>query len=398
MISVYRKAFNAKYRPERYEQFIAQIHQEMGYKVDFKISETPIFLPKSLKNHLEIATQEIFEQLDTAEYLAKAQEAIPQSCNVPNENAKPDFMVVDFAVCKHTDGSLIPKLIELQAFPSLFFFQAYLNRMYRKHYQIDNNLTNFFQGLSEESYLETLRQLIIGTEKPEHVILLEIEPEKQKTRIDFDCCERMLGVKSVCLTKIIKRGRQLFYEHEGREILIKRIYNRVIFDELQFRTDLKLDFQMTDEVDVEWVGHPNWFFKISKFSLPFLDSQYVPKTFFLTNLNEIPTDLENYVLKPLFSFAGSGVKFDVKPQDIQTIPDAEKKNYILMQKVHYQPLIETLDIPAKVEVRLMIARNPQTNALEILTNLIRLSKGKMMGVDFNKNKIWVGGTVGYFEQ
>lgn len=398
MISVYRHTFNTNYQAEKYEQFIAQIHQDMGYKIEFKISETPIFLPETLKNHLITATKEILEQLDSENYLAKAQHAIPENCFVPNENKTPDFITIDFAICKNSDGTLIPKLIELQAFPSLFFFQAYLNRMYRKYYEIDEKLTNFFHGFSEEEYLEHLRKLIVGTENPENVILLEIEPEKQKTRIDFDWCERMLGVQAVCLTKVIKRGRQVFYEHEGKEIQIKRIYNRVIFDELQLRTDLELDFQMTDDVEVDWVGHPNWFFKISKFSLPFLDSQYVPKTYFLDNVEEIPADLENYVLKPLFSFAGSGVKFDVKPEDIADIPEAEKSNYILMQKVQYEPLIQTLDIPAKVEARLMVARNPETNQPEVLTDLVRLSKDKMMGVDFNKNKIWVGGTVGYFEK
>lgn len=398
MIPAYREAFNANYRLEQYERLLNRTKKDIGYTIDFKVSETPIFMPKNLKEHLKIATQEILIQLQSDHYLEQSHQSIPQNCFVPHQNAQPDFMAIDFAICKDTDEQLIPQLIELQSFPSLFFFQVYLNQLYREYYHIDNRITNFFHGYTENDYLTILRNLIVADHNPEHVILLEIEPEKQKTRIDFTCCERMMGIKTVCLTKIIKRDRTLFYKHEGREIPIKRIYNRVIFDELQMRTDLKPEFNMVDDVDVEWVGHPNWFFRISKFSLPFLKSKYVPKTFFLHELEAIPSDLQNYVLKPLFSFAGLGVVFDVKPEHIHAIPASDRSNYILMQKIQYEPLIKTLDIPAKVEVRMMIARNTHTNQLEILTNLIRLSKGKMMGVDFNREKIWVGGSVAYFEE
>jgi len=397
MISEYRQHFNTQYRPEQYAQFMADIEQSFGYSVEFKISETPVFIPTPLKNKLLEAAQEIYSSLNTPDYFSQSQRAIPSNCLVPNEKPTPDFLAIDFAICQDKNGALIPKLIELQGFPSLYCYQKTLNDYYRKHYEISENVTNFFNGLSAKQYLEILRNKIIANENPENVILLEIEPQKQKTRIDFDCCERMLGVRSVCLTEVIKRGKKLFYKSEGREIPIHRIYNRVIFDELQARPDLQSAFRLTDEVDVDWAGHPNWFFKISKFSLPFLKSKYIPKTYFLSDLKETPSNLENYVLKPLFSFAGAGVKFDVQPQDLTTIPEDEKPNYILMEKVQYQPLVQTLDIPAKVEIRLLTVHNSETNQLEVLTNLVRLSKGKMMGVDFNKNKTWVGGTLGYFE-
>ncbi len=397
MISEYRQHFNTQYRPEQYAQFMTDIERSFGYSVEFKISETPIFIPNPLKNKLLEAAQEIYSSLNTPDYFSQSQRAIPPNCLVPNEKSTPDFLAIDFAICQDKNGDLIPKLIELQGFPSLYCFQKALNDYYRKHYEISENVTNFFNGLSAKQYLEILRNKIVANENPENVILLEIEPQKQKTRIDFDCCEQMIGVRSVCLTEITKRGKKLFYKSEDKEIPIHRIYNRVIFDELQARTDLQPAFRLTDEVEVDWAGHPNWFFKMSKFSLPFLNSKYVPKTYFLNDLKELPTDLSNYVLKPLFSFAGAGVKFDLQLEDLMAIPEGEKPNYILMEKVQYEPLVQTLDVPAKVEIRLLTVCNSETNRLEVLTNLVRLSKGKMMGVDFNKNKTWVGGTLGYFE-
>ena len=99
-------------------------------------------------------------------------------------------------------------------------------------------------------------------------MLLEIEPEKQKTRVDFAATERLLGIRAICVTKIKKRGGKLFYDRDGRAVRIERIYNRVIFDELVRRPDLDLAFRFQDDLDVTWVGHPNWYFRVSKHSSP----------------------------------------------------------------------------------------------------------------------------------
>jgi hypothetical protein len=220
-----------------------------------------------------------------------------------------------------------------------------------------------------------------------------VEPEKQKTRVDFECCRKAIGVKPVCISKVKKSGRNLYYEQDGKKIDIRRIYNRVIFDELLKRKDLNLDFSFTDDLDVKWVPHPNWFFRISKFSLPFIKSKYVPETFFLSDIKEYPHDLDNYVLKPLYSFAGSGVIYDVTREDLDRVTD--RNNYILQKKIKYEPVIETLDEPAKAELRLLFIHKNREPYL--VNNLVRLSKGKMMGVDFNKDKTWVGSSLAYFE-
>jgi hypothetical protein len=399
MITSLRQQFNAQFSTEKYHGMLDDIASEFGYKVAFKICETPIFIDNALKSELIKAVYEIIGQVWSPEYQANMHLATPPDLRVPNEDHVPTFAAVDFAIGEDPENpeKLIPQLIELQGFPSLFGFQHFLNSKFRKHYQIADGLTHFLKPEfveNEQLYIDTLKNTIVGESKTENVILMEIEPEKQKTRIDFSCTERYIGVKSVCITKIRKEGKKLYYEENGKKIWIDRIYNRVIFDELNLRKDLDLKFDFRDELDVKWLAHPNWFFKISKFTLPFLDSKYAPKTQFLHKMNTIPDDLENYVLKPLFSFAGAGVKFDVTKQDIENVQD--KSNYILMKKVHYRPVIQTLDVPAKVEVRMLMLNID--GKLELVTNLIRLSKGKMMGVDFNKGLDWVGGSLGYFEK
>jgi hypothetical protein len=149
---------------------------------------------------------------------------------------------------------------------------------------------------------------------------------------------------------------------------------------------------------VEWAGHPNWFFYISKYTMPFLKGAAVPDCKLLDAYGTLPQDLENYVLKPLFSFSGSGVIFHVTLQDIERIPDQERKNYMLQRKVHYEPVIQAPDGLVKAEVRLLYLWEDGAARPELVTNLARLSRGEMIGVKYNKDKTWVGGTVCFFEE
>ncbi|MFI5144373.1 MAG: hypothetical protein ACHQJ4_02140 [Ignavibacteria bacterium] len=368
------------------------MNSQFGYKVDFRIAETPIFLPNELVNELQIAGDLILKYIQSDDFKHYSKTAIPKGFEVPNEDEHTKVLAIDFAICADDSGKPIPQLIELQGFPSLYFYQELLNMKFREHFDIPAGYTNFFNGFDHSSYIKALRNLIVGECDPENVILLEIGPEKQKTKIDFSCTEKWIGVKSVCISKVSKEGNKLYYTEKGKQIPIHRIYNRVIFDELNKRSDLKLNFSFTDELDVEWTPHPNWFFKISKHTLPRLKNKFVPETNFLNELDTVPDDLQNYVLKPLYSFAGSGVKYDVTKKDIESIKD--KHNYILQRKIEYAPLIETPDLPAKAEVRLLYIWDDKPI---LVNNIVRLSKGKMMGVDFNKDKTWVGSSIGYYQ-
>jgi hypothetical protein len=394
MIKQLRQSYNANFVPTQYDDLKNQIVALVGEEVKFRISETPVFVDKAFKEKLLKGCEDVFKTILSPDFKAKTQGAI--TYDVPNENAHTHFMQVDFGVCMNEKGELEPQMIEIQGFPSLYAFQAALAVAYRKTSFIPSTMTTFLNGYDTTTYINLLKEVIVGDCNPKNVILLEIEPEKQGTNIDFYASEKLLGIKVLCLTKLKKEGKNLYYlDEQGDKIEVKRIYNRVIFDELEKRTDLQYDFNFTDEINAQWVGHPNWFFRISKYTLPFFDSPYVPKSYFLHELKEMPSDLENYVLKPLFSFAGMGVKINVTAADLDEITD--KENYILQRKVNYHPIIETPTGPAKCEIRMMVVWRDNDEAPIIVNNICRMSKGEMVGVRYNKDKDWVGGTVCFFD-
>ena len=275
-----RSRFNADFNDQRYAELLRMANETERWPVDFRISETPIFLTAEFTAEVSQAAEEIVAQVRTPEFARHAATAIPPGLEVPGETAHPIFLQVDFAICE-VDGHFTPRLIELQGFPSLYAFQIFLFRCMRHAYPaIPRDRAPFFHGYDEHSYLEFLRRVIVADADPESVVLLEIEPEKQNTRIDFACTETLLGVAPVSLTDVTRRGDELFYQREGREVRIERIYNRVIFDELLRRPDLSFGFNFQHEIDVTWVGHPNWYFRISKHSLPFLKTAHTSRAFF----------------------------------------------------------------------------------------------------------------------
>ena len=391
-----RKTYNEAFNDDSYQKFRASIEADFPGELDFRVAESPVFVPLVLKNKLIEACESFIDVIVADDFKAKTERAIPAAQRVPNENDHTSFLAIDFAICKDKNGELEPQLIELQGFPSLMAYQAYLSELFRFHFPIPDSFNYAFGVETYEEYMEALRDLIVGDEDPENVILLEIYPKQQKTRVDFAVTERMLGVKAVCYTDLIKDGRKLFYEKDGRKIQVKRIYNRLIFDDLTNFPDLKSDYVFTDDVDVTWVGHPNWFFRISKFTLPLLDSPYVPKTTFLSDYQGyFPDDLENYVLKPLFSFAGTGVQLHVERDELANIVDPE--NYILQKKVHYEPVIQAPDGLVKCEIRMLYVWPDDATRPQLLTSLSRLSRGEMIGVRFNKDFTWVGGSSAFYE-
>lgn len=391
-----RERFNADFTPEKYDALVRCVNETEKWPADFRISETPIFLTREFTDEVTRAANELVAITRTPEFVRHSASAIPKGLEVPNESAHPNFHVVDFAICAE-DGQLVPRLVELQAFPSLFGFQLLLLGCVRNAYPvIPRNWTSSFGGIKDDDYLKLLRRTIIGDAPPESVILLEIEPEKQKTRVDFAVTEKLLGIEAVCVTKIKKRGRQLFYDHDGREVRIERIYNRVIFDELLHRTDLKLAFQFQDDLDVTWVGHPNWYFRVSKHSLPFLKTEYTSPAF-LADAFPAGEHVENYVLKPLYSFAGHGV--DMEPTRDKIAALGNPHEWILQKKIEYAPFVPTADgHKSKAEIRMMFVWPDEDQDPTLANNVIRMSQGKMMGVDFNIDKTWVGATIALDER
>ena len=395
MIPHLRQQFNARFSEAAYLGFLRSLEAAVGSPIEFRPCETPVFLPSGLRTEMEAAAREIIDQLRGPLYLAASDRAIPPAFRAPGEGAHPNFIQIDFAVTRGADGEFAPKLIELQGCASLYAFQLLLGRAYQRHYDL-GGLQYLLDGLGDEEYVGLFRRVVLGAHAPEEVILMEIDPEQQKTRPDFVITEQLLGVPTVAITDVRKRGPRLYYVRGGREVEIRRIYNRVIIDEF-VRKGVRCDFDFRDELEVEWAGHPNWFFRLSKFSLPFLDHPAVPRAWFLDQVMEYPERLEEFVLKPLFSFAGSGVRVQVTRADLDAIPQAERADYLLQEKIAYAPAVLTPDEPSKVEVRLMFLWPPEAGEPVAATTLARLSKGALMGVDFNKNKSWVGSSVCLFE-
>lgn len=392
MIPELREQFNRTFTPQRYQSFVEDVNQAADYSLEFRLCETPLFLDDSLRDRLLYAVEDIVKQLRLPDFRAYCQSAIPPGYTVFHEDEHPTFLQIDFALCQDDNDRYLPQLIELQGFPSLYCFQHLLDLKIRDHFDIPGTMSPYYNGYNADTYVEFLRQTIIGDCDPENVILLEIEPDKQKTRVDFICTEKLIGVKPLCLSQVFKRGKHLFYQQHGKYIPIKRVYSRVIFDEL-IRKNFQYQFDLREDLNVHWVGHPNWFFKISKHTLPFLKSRFVPTCYALDQLDNYPRDLENYVLKPLFSFAGSGVIIDVSPEKITAIDNPE--NYILQRKIKYAPILQTPDDPAKVEIRMMLLWPDDEPQPTLVNNLIRISKGAMMGVDYNKNRTWIGASTAY---
>lgn len=396
MLQSARKKYNTEFTDAAYQAFLEQINTTYGEPCTFRISETPVFVPHFLKEKLLQGVAEITDELVKPDFRARSEAAIPANVRVPDEDAHPVFLQLDFGICEGENGELTPQLIEMQGFPSLYFFQHLLAKSYRDNFDIPGGFHHLFGGLDNAGYVELMRKTIVGDARPERTVLLEVEPEKQNTRIDFWATAAELGIKVLCLTKVRREGRNLFYENEaGERVPIERIYNRIIFDELEKKADLPREWDMFEPVNAAWVGHPNWFFRISKYTLPFIKSEFVPQTIFLNEIKTPPADLENWVLKPLFSFSGMGVIFNVKPGDIEAVTDPE--NWILQKKVKYAAAVESPNEPVKCEIRMMMVWLPGDARPTLVNNLVRMSKGEMVGVRYNKDKDWVGASVAFFE-
>jgi hypothetical protein len=387
MIPSYRHDFNARFTPEKYDRLRHETALRCGMEIPFAVCETPCFLPNSLVNRMGEDGKALIRQLlENREYLARSEASIPSQFRVPNESAHPMFIQVDFGLVRNSVGELQPKLVELQAFPSLYAFQAVLSQAYIDAFQLDPQLRYFLSGINSTSYQRLLRDAIVAGHDPANVVLMEVFPEQQKTQPDFTATGKLLGIPTVCITRIRKQGRHLFYEEGGTQIPIRRIYNRTIVDELE-RKGVALPFDFRDDLDVEWAGHPNWYFRMSKYSIPYLHHPSVPRTWFLDQLPEVPADLENFVLKPLYSFAGLGVLVAPKRADIDAIPPAKRGAYILQERMNFTPVVETPHGPTKVEMRIMYVWLDQL--LPVLT-IARMGRGLLMNVDHNKNMAWVG--------
>ena len=396
MILSIRQQFNTSFTAEKYQDYLSAITNNYPNALDFRIAETPIFIDAAFTAAMLELGHYVSEDILSADFKKNTQASLAGQPITPNETEHPDCMVMDFAIALDEKNNLVPKLIELQGFPSLFAFELLQDEALKNNFNLPPNYSPFLNGYDKEKYLAHLKQVICGT-KGEHTVLLELYPHQQKTRIDFYCTQKYLGIPIVCITELIQKERELFYIKNGAPIKIDRIYNRIVMDELnrQPKAIQAMGKILQSDLDISWVTHPHHFFRISKFLLPFLNHPLIPKTQFVHVLKSIPKNLEDYILKPLFSFAGQGVIIDIQAGDIESLTPPEQ--WILQEKVKYAECIQTHSGPTKAEIRLFYFWDISKQAYIATLNLARLSKGKMIGVDYNKNKQWVGGSLAYFE-
>ena len=398
MEPVFRRAFNAAFRPDFYADYMRRFEQRIGTNITYRVAETPLFLPAGLRTFLARSATEIVQQISQPTVIDKMKRAIPAHVDTPGMDHLPNCVQVDFAIVRGPSGELEGRVVELQAFPSLYALMVVqtdvMAEMMKSIPELDRPWSLYFDGSNREQFIARLRHVVLGGEDPSSVVLLDIDPPNQKTYPDFLATKEFVGIDPVCPTTLLRDGRKLLRKVDGKLVQVRRIYNRVVFDELEARK-LELPFRYTDDLDISWCSHPNWYWTWSKYTLPYIDHPAVPRAQYLSDITEVPKDLERYVLKPLFSFAGSGVKVDPTLQDIQAIPEQQRSGWLLQEKITYEPALVMPDgAGVKAEVRMMFLRAPEEQTPKLALNLVRLSRGKMLGVDQNKDFTWVGGSIG----
>jgi len=398
MVPALREKFNAEFNQKNYFNYLEELNSIHPSAIEFRVAETPVFVDKVFTQKMLSACESIVDIIVDSDFKTLTANAVPKELHVPSENDHSHFIAFDFGICENEKSELEPQLIEMQGFPTLFAYQVWHDDITRKYFDIPSNYDSYLNGFTKETYIQLLKEIIVADHNTENVILLEVLPHQQKTRIDFYCTQDYLNIPVVSTTELVKEGRKLFYEQKGKRTEVKRIYNRVIFDDLkqqspEIQEKGKILFE---DLDVEWVPHPNWFYRISKYTLPFIKHPYVPETNFLSDIKTIPADLENYVLKPLFSFAGQGVVIDIRKENIDAVKDPQ--NWILQRKVKYAPVIKTPGENAKAEIRIFYFWKDGEARPVATQNLARISKGKMIGVRYNKDRTWVGGSMVFFEK
>lgn len=395
--------FNRRYTAAVYER----VRREMAARCEvpefgFRLAELPLILSPALRERLERGAREILAEIARPSLRASGEMAIPERYRVPGTDGMPHFLAIDLAIARGETGELEPRLVELQAFSSLYGMEIVQGEVWAEILSempgLPDRWTQYFSGLGRDGYVDLLRRTIVADADPDEVVLLDLDPENQKTRADFQVIRRVLGVRTVCATKVRKEGRRLLAPLGDRWVPIRRLFNRVVFDELE-RAGSPLPWSWQDDLDLVWVSHPNWYWIWSKHTLPRIRHPFVPATRYLSEVAELPDDLSRYVLKPLFSFAGTGVQVDLDRETLLAIPPEERGRWILQEKVDYAPAITAPDGAAvKAEIRMMFLRAEGTDDLVLAINLARLSRGKMHGVDHNRGLDWVGSSIGVWPE
>ena len=396
MIASIRQTFNQNFTQEVYQKYLACFESQFPNALDFRIAETPIFIDKHFTQKMLDTGEAINKVIQSSSFQKMTEPALKNIPHFPKESPLPKCLIMDFAIAINEQNEIVPALIELQGFPSLFAFEILQYKCLQNSYSLPEGYSPFLNDYDERKYLQHLKSIL--TTPHQHTVLLDIHPHQQKTKIDFYCTEQYFGIPIVCITEIFTEGKTLYYKKNNKKIKIDRIYNRIVLDELIHQTKeiQEKGALLQNNLDIEWVTHPHHFFRISKYLLPFLKHTYIPQSLFADTVDVKSIAVEKFILKPLYSFAGKGVIIDIQISDLEKLQNPSQ--WILQEKVAYANIIATPTEKAKAEIRLFYFWNEEKQKYVATMNLARLSKGKMIGVDYNKNKDWVGGSLAYFEK
>ena len=429
MIPALRRDFNARFRPETFRTMLHSLDAVARTHIAFPVAETPCFFPSSMLDEMaRIGIDLTLQLVNNPAYLARSLAAIPEPWRAADQNSHPHFLTADFGLVREDSGRLAPRLVEMQAFPSVFAFQWAASEAYRSAFSLDPSLRYLLGGLDQAQFWKLLARTIVAGHDPQTVVLIDVDPAHQKTLPDFHITADHLGIRIVDIAALEtldpapdspSQLPRLGYRAKGRLIPIRRIYNRAIVDEL-VRRQIPLQFDYRQSFDVEWAGHPNWYFHVSKFSIPFLDHPAVPPAVFLDDWfrssaggsksacgpkesargpkndarDRLPSSRDRLILKPLYSFAGQGILFAPTDDQLAAIPPAQRHHYLLQERVTFEPVIDTPFGPTQAEIRILYVWPDQGN-LTPLISLVRLGRGQMMGVDHNRGQSWVGASAAF---
>jgi hypothetical protein len=394
MIQHIRQAFNQAFTDDTYQQYLDDINQRYPNSVGFRIAETPVFFDQKFKNSIIKAGEAICSQLVSEETISQLKDGIPKEFSDAQHTTLPNCLLLDFAITKNKE-TLDFALIELQAFPSLFAYEMLQDQAIRDHYNIPNQFSAYLNHYTKEQFHNELKSLIVG-DSPNNTILLELDPENQKTKIDFYCSRDAFNIPIVNIRDIECKNQKWFCKTENGLKEINRIYNRIVVDEIQNDNELlKIYIAISNDPTIEWFTHPIHFYMYSKFALPFIKHPKVPYTQFLNKINIKQVSLEEIIIKPLYSFSGKGVLLHPTLNDIDQIKDPQ--HWIYQEKINYANCLDTPSGPTKVELRLFFLKDAESNTYKAAFNLVRLSRQGLINTAHNSNETWVGGSLAYFE-
>lgn len=144
MIPELRSSFNANFTSGAYAELLRRLDRQCGGPIQFRVAETPIFLPRNLLDEMANEGAALAQYLiANPVYLAAARRAIPAGFDVSSQTSHPHFLTADFALVRDAAGELVPRLVEIQAFPSVFAYQAELCVAYRDAFTLPSSLGSF---------------------------------------------------------------------------------------------------------------------------------------------------------------------------------------------------------------------------------------------------------------